>query len=233
MKTWSTTQAAVAMSSAEAELYALTKGAAVSLGIVAMAADLGVELGAKIHSDASATLSIVQRQGLGNMRHVNVQYLWIQERVRNGDLQVAKVWGKENAADLMTKHLPASELQEHMERLGFAIDGMRAEIAPRLSAFIISDAAQSNWKENENGTVTMNQFRPRKNLFTPLRVAGAPPAKALTVVRITEGIFDDGREFRRRDNWTSRATAHLRLARPWTGSTTFILKSVEDHRRDM
>ena len=52
------------------------------------------KLDAQIHFDASATLSIVQRQGLGKLRHVNVQYLWAQERVRNGELKVETVWGE-------------------------------------------------------------------------------------------------------------------------------------------
>ena len=82
LKTWSTTQATVAMSSAEAELYSLTKGAAVALGMLSLCRDLGMGLKAAVHSDASATLSIVQRQGLGKLRHVNVQYLWVQENVR-------------------------------------------------------------------------------------------------------------------------------------------------------
>ena len=43
----------------------------------------------------------------------------------------------------------------------------------------------------------------------------------------THGVFNNGQEFHRRDNWTARATAHLKLARPWTGTTTFILKALD------
>ena len=227
LKTWSTTQATIALSSAEAELYALTKGAAMTLGIAAMCADLGLDLGATVFSDASATLSIVQRQGLGKLRHVNVQYLWTQERIRGGDFAVGKVWGKENAADLMTKHLPANELHGHLERLGFKVDATRSEIAPQLNAFGPGDEMEDQWKQDDNGLIIMNHFKARRDLFTPLRVAGSPPVKSLTAVTITRGVFDDGREFCRRDNWTTRSTAHLRLARPWTGTTTFVMKASE------
>ena len=41
-KAWSSTQATVALSSAEAELYALTKGAAQGLGLMTMLADFGI-----------------------------------------------------------------------------------------------------------------------------------------------------------------------------------------------
>ena len=134
IKSWSTTQATVAMSSAEAELFSLTKGAAQSLGILSMALDFGYSLNAVVHSDASAALAIAQRKGLGKVRHLKVQYLWIQDRIKHGDLSVVKVWGKDNPADLMTKHLPAAELHEHSGRLGFELSSGRADGAPRLAA---------------------------------------------------------------------------------------------------
>ena len=34
----------------------------------------------RVHTDASATIGIISRQGLGRLRHINVQYLWLQER---------------------------------------------------------------------------------------------------------------------------------------------------------
>ncbi len=80
MKTWSATQTVVALSSGETELYSLTKGAAQTLGLMSLAADLGVSMHCMVRTDASAALGIIQRQGLGKLRHVNVQYLWIQDR---------------------------------------------------------------------------------------------------------------------------------------------------------
>ena len=106
VKTWASTQSVVAMSSGESELYSMTKGAANALGLIALAADFGLERIGKVHTDASATLGIVRRQGLGKLRHINVQYLWLQDRTRTGDLEVHKVAGADNPADLMTKHLP-------------------------------------------------------------------------------------------------------------------------------
>ena len=82
LKTWSSTKAMVALSSAEAELYALVKGAAQTLGIMAMPRDLGLDLCGRIFSDASAALAIIQRQGLGKLKHIATQFLWIQENVK-------------------------------------------------------------------------------------------------------------------------------------------------------
>ena len=68
------------MSSGESELYRLNKGAAQALGIMALAIDFGIELEARVHTDASATLGVINRKGLGRLRHINVQYLWLQDR---------------------------------------------------------------------------------------------------------------------------------------------------------
>ena len=121
------------MSSAEAELYALTKGAASAIGMISLARDLGVELNCTIHSGASAALGIVQRQGIGKMRHLNVRYLWLQGRVRNKDIEVNKVAGQDNPADLMTKHLAAADMTKHLVHLGFRTEKTRAELAPELA----------------------------------------------------------------------------------------------------
>ena len=67
----------------------------------------------------------------------------------------------------------------------------------------------------------------RNCFFTPPRVAGIPPSKALAAVRITEGSYvDSGEKFRKVDNWTGR-TAHKTLHRRWTGKTTFMRVSLE------
>ena len=75
LKTWSITQATVALSSAEAEFYALTKGAAQALGMQSLLADFGVTLDATVHTDASVAIGILRRKGLGKIRHLNVRYL--------------------------------------------------------------------------------------------------------------------------------------------------------------
>ena len=70
--------------------------------------------------------------------------------------------------------------------------------------------------------------KPRRELFTQLRVAGAPPAKGFSPTRITEGsYFDSGEKFRRVHAWTARATAHADLVSRWTGSTRFLMRAGE------
>ena len=73
LKMWSSTQATVALSSAEAELYALTKGAAQGLGMTALLHDFGPTATVTVHTDASAAIGIVRRAGLGKLRYLNVR----------------------------------------------------------------------------------------------------------------------------------------------------------------
>ena len=104
LKSWASTQATVALSSAEAEIYALTKGASQALGMMTLLEDFGFKTRATLHIDASAAIGIVRRAGFGKLRHLNVRYLWLQDHLRSGHMDLHKVAGVANAADLVTKH---------------------------------------------------------------------------------------------------------------------------------
>ena len=229
VKTWSSTQATIALSSGEAELYSLVKGAAQTLGLISLARDFGVQLEGRVHTDASAALGIVNRQGLGKVRHVRVQYLWIQERVRRGELAMKKVPGAENPADLLTKHLAAADMLRHIEDLCVTLHSDRADTAPQLSR--VSTVAVDEEKFlRRDGLITFRHERPRALLMTPPRVDGVTPLRALVATRRTRGTFlDDGEMFEIVDQWTSRTSAHEDLGRRWIGSTTFWLRA--DSRR--
>ena len=138
IKTWSTTQATVALSSGEAELFSLVKGACISLGLISLANDSGIDLGATLHTDASAAVGMVGRQGLGKLRHLNVQYLWIQDRIKSEELKVLKVPGTDNPADLFTKHLSRELMKNIFFKLGFVSSASRAVSAPMLVREIVS-----------------------------------------------------------------------------------------------
>ena len=42
--------------------------------------------------------------------------------------------------------------------------------------------------------------------------------------RVTEGIYEDGREFVVQDCWKTATDPHVHLAQLWTGTTTFYHK---------
>ena len=98
-------QSIVATSTAEAELYAGNRAATESMGVQAFAKDLGSVDPIRLHIDSSAALSIISRTGLGKAEHIEIQYLWVQEAVRNNKLMVEKIPSETNSSDLGTKHL--------------------------------------------------------------------------------------------------------------------------------
>ncbi len=66
LKTWSSTQAVMALSSGEAEYFAALKGASLALGMRSIARDLGIELKIHLHTDSAAAKGIMLRRCLGN-----------------------------------------------------------------------------------------------------------------------------------------------------------------------
>ena len=63
IKSWSHTQAVIALSPGEAEYYGTIKGASYSLGIQSLAVDLGIEMGAQVPTDSSAAKGTVVKEG--------------------------------------------------------------------------------------------------------------------------------------------------------------------------
>ena len=59
----------------------------------------------------------VGRRGLGKLRHLDTNYLWIQEKAAKGDLNFKKVAGVDNGADIFTKTLSWNEILSHIHKL--------------------------------------------------------------------------------------------------------------------
>ena len=133
IKHWSSTQKVVTLSTGEAELAGIVKGAAEALGIRSLAEDLGFKLDAKLYADSSAAIGICRRTGIGKVRHLATGQLWAQERLRAGDFKPFKVPGTENPADLMTKHLSRAEADKHLWSMGVMRVTGRASAAPELA----------------------------------------------------------------------------------------------------
>ena len=73
------------------------------------------------------------RQGLGKVRRLDVQIMWIQQRIRQHDLDLYKVLGEENPADIMTKAgIPEDRILHLIDLMGCRFVGGRAETAPTL-----------------------------------------------------------------------------------------------------
>ncbi|CAK0894978.1 unnamed protein product, partial [Prorocentrum cordatum] len=118
LRSSSTLQSITALSSAEAEYYAATKGAAYALGTRSYFRDLGRELGVTVHTDSSSGRSFASRRGLGKMRHICTRYLWLQEQISGKTLKLLKIAGTANPADIMTKQLPVKDMHRYMYEAG-------------------------------------------------------------------------------------------------------------------
>ena len=125
IKTWSATQGAFALSSAEAEFYAMIEAVTRAKGLISLANEVGFkDMTNVVHigTDSSAAKSFVSRRGLGKMRHLEIRDLWLQKEVRDGKVEVSKVRGEENPADLMTKILNNKDIKIRIEGMNLRVD---------------------------------------------------------------------------------------------------------------
>jgi len=142
LKAWSTTQNVVALSSGEAEYYAMVKAGSQSLGIKAMLSDFGLRSKIRLVTDASAAQGIAARRGLGQVKHIEGSQLWLQDRVNKGEIVVEKTGGKDNIADTLTKFMLGESLQVHMHGASLSLRPGRHEIAPIMEDSINDDVFQ-------------------------------------------------------------------------------------------
>ena len=53
--------------------------------------DLMVEVDLRIFTDATTGKAMAARRGLGKVRHISTNELWIQEKVQNNELSIVKI----------------------------------------------------------------------------------------------------------------------------------------------
>ena len=114
IKAWTKQKSIVATSTAEAELFAFNRAATESMGVQAFAKDLGRVVPIRLHVDSNAALSIISRTGLGKAKHIDIQYPWLQEAVRN-DKPMEKIPSETNSSGLGTEHLTSRRSEMFMK----------------------------------------------------------------------------------------------------------------------
>ena len=162
-KTWSVTQGAVALSSAEAEFYAMVEAVLRTKWARTVAGELGFKdtVGVvTLETDSKAAKEFVARRGLGKMRHIEIRELWLQKEVLEGKVKVVKVLGTENPADLMTKVLTKTEIEERLGRMG--IDIRWSTCAPNGVAGWRKPTAQTGQGKNGSGKGAVGKERNKK-----------------------------------------------------------------------
>ena len=121
LKAWSRLQQAVALSSAESELYGLVEGAKEALSIRrAISHVFGWEDLPKphIYCDSEAAIAISRADGLRKVRHIDLRACFIQDQLKQKQIFIFGVRGESNVADLFTKPLSWVVTLKHMWGLG-------------------------------------------------------------------------------------------------------------------
>ena len=120
----SRTQATVALSSGEAELYAIGSGTADALFIKSLLEESAIFQRANlcVFTDSNVGKSIASRFGASRKtKHVELRFLYVQELVSSGMVRIKKILGTLNPADILTKYVPKETLQRHLPTFGFDV----------------------------------------------------------------------------------------------------------------
>ena len=133
IKMSSATQRPLALSSGEAEWYALARSGTAVVGMVSMAADFGRAISGRLLGDATAAAGIAARRGVGKIRHLDVTTLWLQNALTKGGLALQRQPGPDNPADLGTKHLDRKTMEKHLSAIAFYIARGRSKLALRAA----------------------------------------------------------------------------------------------------
>lgn len=158
----SRTQANVALSSAEAELYAMVHAGSEGLGARAMGLDVGRDLSPHLHVDASIAIGIAQRKGFGKVRHLDAQSFWSRDALRDRRLQLHKIAGKENAGDVLTKTLDSKTLEYLMGRVGLVSLSDRPAASPELTKdYDGQKTGEGGRQHREDGSAWSRRWRSR------------------------------------------------------------------------
>ena len=71
------------------------------------------------------------RKGLGTVRHIEVNQLWLQEKINRGEFEIQKVKGTDNLADALTKYLSGADTRDHVAWTGMENREGRHPLAPQ------------------------------------------------------------------------------------------------------
>ena len=133
IKTWSSTQQVIALSSGEAEYYGMVKGAGNALGISGVLQDMGIQYDVVLYTDSSAAKGMSSRRGLGKVRHIELNQRWLQDQVARGKIEVRKIKGEDNISDSLTKHSNPERIKQTMRGTRQNIVHGRHSIMPSVA----------------------------------------------------------------------------------------------------
>ena len=75
----------------------------------------------ELYTDSSAAMGVCSRKGIGKVRHLDTNLLWIQDKLKQGTFVIKKIHGEKNPADLFTKHMDNGKRLEQLGAIGCAV----------------------------------------------------------------------------------------------------------------
>ena len=113
---FSRTQSALALSSAEAELYAIGATLAELLHIRNLLEDLRLcKVSMALYTASTSAKSLSARFGASRKtRHVQLRFLLTQQLAQQGTVKIKKVHGIQNPADILTAHVSSVTSPMHL-----------------------------------------------------------------------------------------------------------------------
>ena len=191
--TSSRTQATQALSSAEAELYAMGMAIQDALHLQSLLQELKLTQLAKpfeltVYTDSSSGKALASKLGLTRKsKHVQLRFLFMQDLVATGQLKLSRVPSERNPADVLTKYLQASTLHKLLPKLGVmtrAVDSKdllsvisfegRVSSQPPDSSFFIGMLAESH----ASAQLVASRAYSRRSLPRSLRLESQPEEPA-------------------------------------------------------
>ena len=147
IRMWSITQPLVSLSSGESEFYAAVKAVVEILYLRSFLEGMRKKCVYKLFSDSSAARGMLTRVGSSpRAKHININYLFVQQHVKNGDIIVKPVAGERNVAALATKYVTAETRIRLLRLLGLVL-------MPEVSVSMTVD--QSTVQEESSGSSIM------------------------------------------------------------------------------
>lgn len=112
-------QRVVALSTTEAEYMALTESIKEAVWLKGLAAELGfVQEHVEVMCDSQSAISLAKNSvHHDRTKHIDVRLHFIRDKIADGEIKVSKVSTLWNPADIFTKTVPVSKLQEALELL--------------------------------------------------------------------------------------------------------------------
>ena len=210
----SRTQATVALSSTEAEAYALGSGTAEALYLQQLLRETGMfaSVSLHVHTDSTGAKAVCTRTGLSpKTKHMQLRYLWLQQIFADSTASLRKVCTLDNIADLCTKFVNVGVLGKPNSKIGLIGLNVRLnavyvnalhnlhEHGPTYATCNTGEETVTSVEETTNitcclsGSVTFDfvAFR-RSFVLDPHSLTSPAMASSAVTVAVTSGNFERG-----------------------------------------